>query len=99
MALAIAGTMALILGLGLAKIVQARHAPRAQGPHTLIGQSAQVRADDHVFVNGELWRARAEDGTSLEPGGWVAVTGVDEGGLTLVVGSAEPASSALAERT
>jgi membrane-bound serine protease (ClpP class) len=98
-ALAIAGTMAVILGLGLAKIVQARHAPRAQGAHVLIGERAQVRADDHVFVNGELWHARTADGAPLRPGDSVVIEAVEQEGLQLVVGSGEPAPTAVAERT
>jgi membrane-bound serine protease (ClpP class) len=100
-ALAIAGTMALLIGFGLAKVVQARHAPRAQGSHLLVGQPALVRGDSHVFVNGELWRAWADDGSPLRPGEWVHVKSVDQGGLSLVVGSPEaetPASEAV-ERT
>jgi membrane-bound serine protease (ClpP class) len=100
-ALAIAGTMALLIGFGLAKVVQARHAPRAQGAHLLVGQPALVRGDSHVFVNGELWRAWAADGSPLRPGEWVHVKSVDQGGLSLVVGSPEaesPASEAV-ERT
>jgi membrane-bound serine protease (ClpP class) len=98
-ALAIAGTMAVILGLGLAKIVQARHAPRAQGAHVLIGERAQVRADNHVFVNGELWRARAADGAPLQPGESVVIEAVEQEGLELVVGSSETAPPTVAERT
>jgi membrane-bound serine protease (ClpP class) len=98
-ALAIAGTMAVILGLGLAKIVQARHAPRAQGAHVLIGERAQVRADDHVFVNGELWHARTADGAPLRPGDSVVIEAVEQEGLQLVVGSGEPAPTVVAERT
>ena len=98
-ALAIAGTMAVILGLGLAKIVQARHAPRAQGAHVLIGERAQVRGDDHVFVNGELWHARTTDGAPLRPGDSVVIEAVEQEGLQLVVGSGEPAPTVVAERT
>jgi membrane-bound serine protease (ClpP class) len=98
-ALTIAGTMAVILGFGLAKIVQARHAPRAQGSHLLVGETAQVRGDRHVFVHGELWRARTADGTPLNPGETVVIEDVEQEGLELVVGSPEPAPPQAAERT
>ena len=98
-ALAIAGTMAVILGAGLAKIVQARHAPRAQGAHVLVGEHAQVRGDRQVFVHGELWHARTSDGTPLRPGETVVIEAVEQEGLELVVGSSEQAPIAVAERT
>jgi membrane-bound serine protease (ClpP class) len=98
-AVAIAATMALIIGAGLAKIVQARRAPRAQGSHVLIGMPGQVRTDEHVFVNGELWHARTADGSPLRPGDTVVVEGVHEDNLELVVGSPERTPTAVAERT
>jgi membrane protein implicated in regulation of membrane protease activity len=42
-----------------------------------------------VLVNGELWRARADDGSPLIPGERVRVEEIEEG-LQLVVGSTPP---------
>jgi membrane protein implicated in regulation of membrane protease activity len=55
------------------------------GPETLVGAVAQVVTPcaplGQVRLQGELWRARCEDGA--EPGERVRVQGLD--GLTLVV--------------
>ena len=53
--------------------------------HSLVGEHGVVRDDGLVFVNGELWRAHRADGEALELGDDVAVEGVDEDGLELVV--------------
>ena len=90
-ALAIAGTFALVFGVGVAKIVQARHSPRAVGVHQLVGEPGQVREEGLVFVNGELWRARTANGAPLESGTDVVVEAVEQEGLQLVVRSPQPA--------
>ena len=90
-ALAIAGTFALVFGLGAAKIVQARRAPRVVGVHQLVGEAARVKGDGLVFVNGELWRARTPTGAPLESGEDVVVEAVEQDGLQLIVGSPQPA--------
>ena len=86
-ALSIAATMALIVGLGLTKVVQARRSPRAVGTQQLVGASAEVRGQGLVFVNGELWRARTADGEPLRDGESVIVESIDQDELRLVVGS------------
>jgi len=102
-AVAIAGTLALIFGLALTKAAQVRRAPVAVGSHRLVGETAAVRNENLVFVDGELWHARSADGEPLTPGTSVAIEGVEPQTLELVVGSplAEPtaASSPAAERT
>jgi membrane-bound serine protease (ClpP class) len=98
-ALSIAGTLMLLFGFALTKAAQARKMPAAVGAHRLVGEPGQVRGDDLVFVDGELWHARSADGTPLEPGGRVIVEAVDPEGLRLVVGSAQPAPALPAERT
>jgi membrane-bound serine protease (ClpP class) len=98
-ALSIAATLMLMFGFALTKAAQARRMPAAVGAHRLVGETAQVRGLDLVFVDGELWHARTADGLPLEPGERVVVEAVDQEGLRLVVGSAQPATPIPAERT
>jgi len=88
-ALAISGTLMLLFGFALTKAAQARRMPAAVGAHRLVGETAHVRGENLVFVDGELWRARTADGSPLEPGGHVLVEHVKQEGLELVVGSPE----------
>jgi membrane-bound serine protease (ClpP class) len=83
-ALAIAGTLMLMLGIALTKIIRVRRLPAMVGTPYLVGADGVVRRDGFVFVQGELWRAHAADGSSLEPGEHVRVTDVEDG-LRLVV--------------
>jgi len=88
-ALAIAGTLVLLLGVALSRIVKARRNPVEVGVGLLVGEEAEVRRDGLVAVNGELWRARRGDGRPLPPGDHVRVEAVGED-LVLVVGSENP---------
>ena len=101
-AVAIAGTLALLFGLALTKAAQVRRVPVAVGSHRLVGEPATVRSGSLVFVDGELWHARSADETPLEPGRQVLVEYVDPETLELIVGSplpeATPASPPAAER-
>jgi membrane-bound serine protease (ClpP class) len=87
-AFAIAATLALMTGFAAMKIVQARRAPVVTGQSDLIGQVAVVRQaldpEGLVFVHGELWRARTENGDAVPPGREVRIENLDEG-LTLRV--------------
>jgi membrane-bound serine protease (ClpP class) len=85
-ALAIAGTLVLLLGFALSRIVKARRNPVEVGVGLLVGEEGEVRRDGFVALNGELWRARRSDGRPLPPGDHVTVEGVGED-LVLVVGS------------
>jgi membrane-bound serine protease (ClpP class) len=89
-ALAVAATMAVMVGLAVTKIVQVRRAGVVTGQEELIGQVGVVRqALDPVglvFVHGELWRARTT-GDPVPPGRQVRVEGLDDG-LTLTVAPA-----------
>jgi membrane-bound serine protease (ClpP class) len=85
-ALAIAGTLTLLLGIALTRVVKARRSPVEVGVMTLVGVDAVVRGDGWVQVAGERWRARSEDGSRLEPGEHVTVAAVEDG-LELVVRS------------
>jgi membrane-bound serine protease (ClpP class) len=86
-ALAISGTLMLLFGFALTKAAQARRMPASVGTHKLVGEKANVRTDNLVFVDGELWQAHSADGSSLEPGEEVIVEAVDQEELRLTVGS------------
>ena len=85
-ALAIAGTLVLLIGLALSRIVRARRNPVETGVSLLVGEEAQVRPGGLVALNGELWRAHHVDGAPLTPGETVTVEAVEEN-LVLTVGS------------
>ena len=92
-ALAIAGTLALLLGVALTRVVKARRNPVEVGIGTMVGDDALVRRDGWVSVDGELWRARSADGGPLVPGEHVTVESVEDD-LGLVVGSPNPTERA-----
>jgi membrane-bound serine protease (ClpP class) len=87
----VAGTVCLVLFLGELylwnRTVRGRR--RVVGAQTLVGKTAEVRVTcrpyGQVFVEGELWAARCEEGADV--GALVKVARVS--GLTLEV---EPAS-------
>ena len=85
-ALAIAGTLALLLGVALTRVVKARRNPVEVGLANLVGDAAVVRREGWVAVGGELWRARSADGAPLVPGDQVTVEAIEDD-LELVVGS------------
>ncbi len=84
----IACTIALFMALVVAKLIQIRRKPVEVGVHSIVGEHGVVREDGFVFVNGELWRAHRADGRALENGDDVAVEGVVEDGLELIVAPA-----------
>jgi membrane-bound serine protease (ClpP class) len=85
-AIAIAATLTLLLGVALSRVVRVARQPAAVGVQGLVGDAGVVRRDGMVAVNGELWRARTEDDVPLVPGEHVEVKRV-EPDLQLVVGS------------
>ena len=89
-ALGVAATMALMVGLVVAKLVQVRRAEVVTGQEELIGQVGIVRQQldpvGLVFVHGELWRAKTA-GEPIAPGRHVRVEGLDDA-LTLTVAPA-----------
>ena len=89
-ALGVAATMALMVGLVVAKLVQVRRAEVVTGQEELIGQVGIVRQEldpvGLVFVHGELWRATTHGGP-IAPGRQVRVEGLDDA-LTLTVAPA-----------
>jgi membrane-bound serine protease (ClpP class) len=96
-ALAIAGTFALLTIFAVGKVVQARRRVPVTGQEELVGQVGVVRQaldpTGSVFVHGELWRART-DGEPLAVGEEVEVEGIEDG-LVLHVRRAEPAAAAV----
>jgi membrane-bound serine protease (ClpP class) len=89
-ALGIAGTLALMLGIAFSRVVLVARRPAAVGAQGLVGGHGVVRGDGLVRVNGELWRAHTDDGSPLVPGEHVQVARVEKD-LRLVVQSAAPA--------
>ena len=85
-AIGIAGTLMLLLGFALSRVVRVARQPAAVGVHGLVGAEGVVRRDGLVSVMGELWRARRQDESPLVPGEHVRVERVEDD-LTLVVGS------------
>jgi membrane-bound serine protease (ClpP class) len=67
----------------LSKAVAVRRRPAVVGPERVLGDQGIVRDPTHVFVEGELWRARRNDGGELVPGERVRVERID--GLVLTV--------------
>ena len=89
-ALGVAATMALMVGLVVAKLVQVRRAEVVTGQEELIGQVGIVRQEPDpvglVFVHGELWRAKTAD-EPIASSRQVRVEGLDDA-LTLTVAPA-----------
>jgi membrane-bound serine protease (ClpP class) len=85
--LAIAGTLAVLMGFVAMKIVQVRRLQPVTGSDELRGQLGVVRQTleptGTVFVHGELWQART-GGEPIPAGSPVRVTGLADG-LTLEV--------------
>jgi membrane-bound serine protease (ClpP class) len=75
--------LGLIWSFAIGKALQTRRRPVTVGAHTLVGARGEVRREGLVFLNGELWQARATDGRQLRPGEDVEVEALD--GLTLQV--------------
>jgi membrane-bound serine protease (ClpP class) len=79
----------IAVGLGslwafaVGKAWQIRRKPVSVDPERIRGAVGEVRRDGLVFVNGELWQARAADGEHLRPGEHVEVESRD--GLVLTV--------------
>jgi membrane-bound serine protease (ClpP class) len=94
-ALAVAGTLALLIGFAVTKVVQARRAPTKTGKEELVGDVGVVRQaldpDGVVFVHGEIWHARTE-GDPIFPGEKVRVESIDDGLVLTVAAVDEPAA-------
>jgi len=67
----------------ISKAVQVRHSPVEVGAQLIAGSVGEVRENGLVYVNGELWQARAVGGQELRRGDRVRVESLD--GLVLTV--------------
>jgi len=80
-------TIAVVLGsvwaFAISKAWSVRRSPVQVSPQAIAGAVGEVRRNGLVFVNGELWEARAADGEQLRPGERVRVESLD--GLVLTV--------------
>jgi membrane-bound serine protease (ClpP class) len=87
-------SLAIVLGgawaFAISKAVGVRRTPVAVGAHTIVGEIGEYRGAGLVFVNGELWQARAPEGPPLRQGQKVRVDAVDPG-LVLEVEPVEAA--------
>jgi membrane-bound ClpP family serine protease len=81
--LAVALTVSAFFAFALAKVIQVRRRPPSVAPQAIVGAHGEVRTSGLVAVNGELWKARMENGEWLARGGDVEVVALD--GLELVV--------------
>jgi len=64
-------------------VMRARHRPVAIGGTDMLGSTAVMRGPASVYVEGELWSARAREGSQLPADGNVRVMGRE--GMTLIV--------------
>jgi membrane-bound serine protease (ClpP class) len=78
-------TLALVLFslVAFRAVLRSRHRRVAIGGSDMYGMTAVLRGPASVFVEGELWGVRTEDGATLQPGERVRVTGRE--GMTLIV--------------
>jgi membrane-bound serine protease (ClpP class) len=90
-AIGIAGTLALMLGIAFTRVLRVARQPVAVGAHGLVGAEGVVKREGLVLLNGELWRAHTGDGSPLVPGRRVRVEQVEDD-LRLVVGSTATAT-------
>ena len=74
---------AALIAAAVTASVAVRRRPVIVGPNRVVGEDAVVRTPGQVFVAGELWRARRDDGEQLVPGEHVRVKDVQ--GLELTV--------------
>jgi membrane-bound serine protease (ClpP class) len=81
--LAVTICLGLFWAIALSKAVQVRRRPVLVGPNRVVGEEAVVQTTGQVYVAGELWRARRDDGGQLVPGQHVRVKDVQ--GLELTV--------------
>ena len=90
-ALAVGGTLAVVTGIAVTKIVQARRAPTKTGREEVLHDVGVVRTrlapSGLVSLHGEIWRAHTR-GEPLEVGDAVRVEAIGEG-LVLEVARAE----------
>jgi membrane-bound serine protease (ClpP class) len=79
----VAAGLGALWAFAVGKAWQVRRKPVSMDPDYIRGAVGEVRRDGLVFVNGELWQARAKNGEHLRPGERVRVATRD--GLVLTV--------------
>ena len=77
--LALTISLGLLWAFAMTKAVQVRRRPPEVQPMRVLGADGVVRTPSQVLVEGELWRARRDDGRELVPGELVRVAGVGDG--------------------
>lgn len=94
-AVAVGGTLALVTGIAVTKIVQARRAPPKTGREELLHELGVVRSriapTGLVSLHGEIWQAHTS-GEPLEVGEHVRVEKMGEGLVLEVARAEEPAA-------
>lgn len=94
-AVAVGGTLALVTGIAVTKIVQARRAPPKTGREELLHELGVVRSrvapTGLVSLHGEIWQAHTS-GEPLEVGEPVRVERMGEGLVLEVARAEEPAA-------
>jgi membrane-bound serine protease (ClpP class) len=81
--IAVAVALGALWSFAIGKAWRIRQQPVEMDPQTITGAVGEVRGEGLVFVNGELWQARAAHGEQLRPGDRVRVESLD--GLVLTV--------------
>ena len=85
-------TLALVLFslIAVRAVMRSRNRPLAIGGYDMIGMTAERRGPESVYVEGELWAARSQEGRALPDEGPVRVVGRE--GMTLIVEPLERAA-------
>ncbi len=96
-ALAVGGTLALVIGIVAAKIIRARKRPTTTGREEMVGEIGVVRSavapSGLVNIHGEIWKAHTE-GEPLAAGDVVRVEGIGDDLVLEVATAEEPAAVA-----
>ncbi len=96
-ALAVGGTLALVIAIVATKVIRARRAPTKTGREEMVGEIGVVRSavapSGLVNIHGEIWKAHSE-GEPIAAGEYVRVSGVGEDLVLEVTPVEEPAALA-----
>jgi len=92
--ISLAVALGLLWGFAITKAIQVKRKPVSVGTQTIVGQIGEVRGENQVFVNGELWRARPAGGAPMRRGTKVRVDSVDPELVLDVSPADEPVGSA-----
>ena len=96
-ALAVGGTLALVIAIVATKVIRARRAPTKTGREEMFGEIGVVRSavapSGLVNIHGEIWKAHSES-EPIAAGEYVRVSGVGEDLVLEVTPVEEPAALA-----